>query len=145
MLAKAYLDLKKKQEQEVNDFPIAWAFSEEQLEEALKKLGAERSEVCTVLGHGDVVKKTDAKKLIAMLTRHFDEIHELIKSDKDIAYETFLYEMNNHEYAINWEGDDDVLSCLGLNRDKLRKWDLVDIYNRAVRSHMKYAEELGII
>lgn len=47
--------------------------------------------------------------------------------------------------GINWEGDDDVLSCLGLNRDKLRKWDLVDIYNRAVRSHMKYAEELGII
>ena len=64
---------------------------------------------------------------------------------QDIAYETFLYEMNNHEYAINWEGDDDVLSCLGMNRDKLRKWDLVDIYNRAVRSHMKYAEELGII
>ena len=38
MLAKEYWNLKKKQEQEITDFPIAWAFNEKQLQEAPKKL-----------------------------------------------------------------------------------------------------------
>ena len=33
-----YLDLQKRQQQEFSDFPIAYAFSEKQLEEALEKL-----------------------------------------------------------------------------------------------------------
>lgn len=57
-----YLDLKKKHEEELNAFPIAYAFSDEQLKEALKKLGAESTKECvTVFGHGDIVKKVDAK------------------------------------------------------------------------------------
>lgn len=38
MLAQAYHDLQEKQRQEINDFPIAYAFGNEQLKEALVKL-----------------------------------------------------------------------------------------------------------
>lgn len=38
MLAKAYLDLKERHQKEINEFPMAFAFNEEQLQEALKKL-----------------------------------------------------------------------------------------------------------
>lgn len=141
MLAKEYWDLKKKHEQELSDFPIAFAFNDKQLQQALEKLGADISECCTVLGCGDIVKKTDAKDLLAMLRRHEDEIVDLIRSDKEIAYETFLSEMDNHEYAINWNGDDDVLGCFNLTYDDLVDFDLVNEYNRARREHMRKAHE----
>lgn len=50
---EAYLNLQKRQQQEITDFPIAYAFNGKQLEEALEKLGAEKSECVTVFGHGD--------------------------------------------------------------------------------------------
>lgn len=37
MKAQAYLDMMKRQQQELTDFPIAYAFNEKQLEEALEK------------------------------------------------------------------------------------------------------------
>ena len=73
MEKQTYMDLKKRHEKEVADFPIAYAFNDEQLEEALTKLGATRREVVTIFGHGDIVKKTDAKAFIDMLKRHSKE------------------------------------------------------------------------
>lgn len=35
MKAQAYLDMMKRQQQELTDFPIAYAFNEKQLEEAV--------------------------------------------------------------------------------------------------------------
>lgn len=37
MKAQAYLDMMKRQQQELTDFPIAYAFNEKQLEESLMK------------------------------------------------------------------------------------------------------------
>ena len=37
--------------------------------------------------------------------------------DYEQAYDSFFYEMGNHEYHINGEGDWDVLSCFGLDDD----------------------------
>lgn len=145
MKRQEYLDLQKKQQKEFEEFPIAYAFNEKQLEEALEKLGAEKSECVTVFGHGDIVKRTDAKALIAMLERHTEEMHQKLVEDKEFAEAAFLYEMDNHEYAINWSADEDVLSCFNLDWDKLRKWDLDDAYRRARNQHMKHAEEWGVI
>ena len=48
-------DLLKTHEEEINVFPVAYAFGKEQLVEALKKIGAKDiSECCTVLGYGDI-------------------------------------------------------------------------------------------
>lgn len=144
MKRQAYLDLLEKQREELNSFPIAYAFSDEQLKEALEKLGATKDECVTIFGHGDIVKKENAKPFVNMLKRHTDEIRELIK-DKDIAEAAFLYEMDNHEYAINWDGDDDVLACFSMDYGELKEAGLEDAYRRARNAHMKHAEEWGMI
>lgn len=140
MDAKRYLDLLEKHRKELSNFPIAYAFNEQQMNEALEKLGTEKEECCTVFGHGDILRKKDAKSLITMLERHVDEIHELME-DEELAEAIFLYEMDNHEYAINWDGDEDVLGSLSLTGKRIEKMELGDAYTRAKCKHMKHAEE----
>ena len=36
-----------------------------------------------------------------------------MENEDGFAYEAFEYEMYNHEYPINWQGDWDVCSCFG--------------------------------
>lgn len=141
MSRQIYLNLLDRQREEMNNFPIAYAFNEKQLEEALEKLGADKSECVTIFGIGDIVKKKDAPRFIAMRKRHAKEVIDLITNDKDIAEAAFLYEMDNHEYAINYDGDEDVLSCFGMDYGDLVKAGLEDAYRRARNTHMKNAEE----
>ena len=145
MKRQEYLDFKKRQQKEFEDFPIAYAFNDKQLEEALEKLGATKEECVTVFGHCDIVKRENAKPLIELLERHTKELREKLREDKKFAEAAFLYEMDNHEYAINWSADDDVLDCFSLGWDMLRKWGLEDAYRRARNQHMKNAEEWGMI
>lgn len=141
----SYVELTERQREELNNFPIAYAFNDEQLQRALEKLGAKSTYECvTVMGHGDIVKKEDAPNLIAMFKRHTKELQEALQ-DEEFAEEAFLYEMDNHEYAINWDGDDDVLACFSLTFEKLKEMNLVDAYNRARKAHYKHAEEWDMI
>lgn len=124
---------------------MAYAFNDKQLQEALEKLGATKEECVTVFGHGDIVKRENAKPLIAMLERQSEEMLQRIKDDPEFAEAAFLYEMDNHEYAINWSGDEDVLACFGLTFDKINMWGLQMAWTRARNKHMKNAEEWGMI
>ena len=90
------------------------------------------------------MKRTDVPAFYAMMKRHKEEVHEALKN-KDFAEAAFLYEMDNHEYAINWSADEDVLSCFNLSLEKLKEMDLVDAYNRARNAHFKHAEEWDMI
>lgn len=144
MKRQAYLDLKKRHEEEFADFPVAYAFSDKQLTEALEKLGAEKSECVTVFGHGDIVKKKDVPALFALLKRHTKELHDALL-DVDFAEAAFLYEMDNHEYAINWDGDADVLAAFSLDGEKLVNMGLLEAYQKARQAHMKHAQEWDMI
>lgn len=144
-MRQAYLDLQKKHQQELSDFPIAYAFSEEQLKEALVKLGAESKEECvTIFGHGDIVKRENAKPFLKLLECQTRELKEAMKN-KEFAEAAFLYEMDNHEYAINWSADEDVLACFNMSFEDLRKLGLESAYRQARNQHMRNAEEWGII
>ena len=145
MKRQEYLDLKKRHQKEFDEFPIAYAFNDEQLQEALEKLGATKEECVTVFGHGDIVKRTDAKALVKMMRRHDDELKQRLKDDPNFAEAAFLYEMDNHEYAINWSADEDVLAAFGISFDFIRKYGLQMAYNRARDQHMKHAEESEMI
>lgn len=143
MERQKYLDLKQRHQREVEDFPIAYAFNAKQLKEAIEKLGATKEEV-TTLGYGTVIKKTDIPAFEELLEDHRHELKMAMK-DKDFAYAAFLYEMDNHEYAINWSGDDDVLSCFNLIYAQLDELDLEEVYQRAARQHLKHAREWEMI
>lgn len=140
-----YLDLKKKHEKELSNFPIAYAFNKQQLEEALEKLGATKEECMTVFGHGDIVKRENAKPLVEMMERHVDELKRKLREDVEFAEAAFLYEMDNHEYAINWSADEDVLDCFCINWEFIREHGLQMAYDSARNKHMKHAEEWGMI
>lgn len=141
---QAYLDLQKKQQDELSAFPIAYAFSNKQLEEALKKLGATKEECVTYMGHGDILKRSDVPAFKAMLIGHTREMKEALK-DEEFAEAAFLYEMDNHEYAINWDGDADVLACFAMDEKDLVEMGLEDAYRRARRQHMVHAREWEMI
>lgn len=145
MKKQEYLDLQKKHQKELEDFPIAYAFNDEQLKEALTKLNATREECVTVFGHGDIVKRTDAKAFVDMLKRHTEEVKQKLRDDVEFAEAAFLYEMDNHEYAINWSADEDVLACFAITFDDIRKWGLQMAYDSARNKHMRHAEEWGMI
>lgn len=145
MKRQEYLDLKKKHEEEVSEFPIAYAFNDKQLEEALEKLGATKEECVTVFWHGDIVKRENAKPFIAMLERHTKEIKQKLIDDVEFAEAAFLYEMDNHEYAINWSADEDVMDCFCINWDFIRKHGLQMAYDSARNKHFKQMEDWGDI
>lgn len=139
MRTQDYLLLKKKHREEVEAFPIAYAFNEEQLKEALIKLGVDDVKECvTIFELGDIVKKTDAADFVRMLERHTEEMQEALKNE-EFAEAAFLYEMDNHEYAINYDGDGDVLGCFGLEEDDLEKMGLTRAYQLARKRHMDNA------
>ena len=145
MKRQEYLDLKEKHRKEFEEFPIAYAFNEKQLEEALEKLGATKEECVSVFGHGDIVKRVDKDRLIEMMERHHEELLRKLKDDVEFAEAAFLYEMDNHEYAINWSADEDVLSSLGITWEFIQKHGLQMAYQSARNKHMKHAEEWGMI
>ena len=145
MKKQEYMDLKKRHQKEFEEFPIAYAFNDKQLEEALAKLNATKEECVSVFGHGDIVKRTDAKALIAMLEHQEEELKRKLKDDPEFAYEAFLYEMNNHEYAINWTADEDVLAAFNITFEFIRKHGLQLAYDKARTQHFKLAEEWGMI
>lgn len=142
---QAYLDLQKKHQEEIENFPIAYAFNREQLSEALERIGATSLKECvTVFNHGDIVKKTDAKRLVDLMKNQAKEVKEAMKNE-EFAEAAFLYEMDNHEYAINWSGDEDVLACFSMTEEDLDILGLDGAYRRARRKHMEHAQEWGMI
>ena len=145
MKRKEYLELQKAHRKELEEFPIAYAFNGKQLEEALEKLGATKEECVSVFGHGDIVKKENVKPFIEMLTRHKKEMQDKLIADPDFAEAAFLYEMDNHEYAINWDGDEDIYGCFNIDWDFIQKHGLQLAYNRARNKHMSNAEKWGMI
>ena len=146
MKKQEYLDLQNRHRKEIEEFPIAYAFNDEQLQEALKKLGAESTKECvSVFGHGDIVKKENALPFMELLKSQNRELQNKLKADPEFAEAAFLYEMDNHEYVINWSGDEDVLSCFGMDENDLRAWGLQLVYETARRKHFKHMEDWGVI
>ena len=46
------------------------------------------------------MKRSDVPAFKQMLVLHHDELEEALKNDKEFTEAAFLYEMDNHEYAI---------------------------------------------
>ena len=109
-----YTEFKKRQEKIVNDFPQFFAFSNEQLEEGLKKLGTTKEEIVST-SFGGFIKRTDVKSY-QKLWETIDKEEKEFLADKKNLFNALVYELGNHEYAYTYEKED-TLSCLNL------KWE----------------------
>jgi len=129
-----YLILKRKQEKRINDFPQFFAFSNEQLQEGLKKLNTIKEEILSTFG-GGFIRKSDKEK--------YKEMWEIInketenkRKDEKFLYSAFLYEMANHEYGYS-QDDEEVLNAIGIN--DLNKKEL-EIYQKAKEEYFNTTE-----
>lgn len=113
-----YTEFKDMLQNKVNDLPMIFAFSNEQLDNALDDMGLSMKDMkgnkLIRIGFGAYCLKRDIDNIMSELNAVDDAKREFIE-DYEHAYDAFMYEMGNHEYHINYEGDWDVLSCFGLN------------------------------
>lgn len=68
-----YEEIREKHQKEVNEFPIGFAFSDQQFEEQMKKLGLEPNQTNEVVstGGGGFIKKKDIESFEAMFKKTF--------------------------------------------------------------------------
>lgn len=117
-----YLELKNKQQKELNEFEgLFYAFSKRQLLEGLKKLGLteEDKDQIVSIGCGGFILKDRVEDFKAMLERFKEEREQARKSDQYL-YEMFLYELANHEFCITYDYED-ALEALGLTYEEVQK------------------------
>lgn len=120
-----YQELRDRHQQEVNNFPIFFAFSKKQFDGGMISLGLQESEINEVihLGGGDYIRKSDYDKWVKLGKKIEREMKEAIAADKDgtgFIYDMFYYELTNHEFCVT--GDvDDTLHSLCLSIDEINK------------------------
>ena len=118
-----YADLKQRQQQEFDAFPMQFAFSNRQFAEAMAALGLKTTDTNKVYRApgGGVYRRKDGPQLKAMMDRFDRELQEAIAGDKTgdgFIYEMFLYELANHEYGCTMDTED-TLDALGYTADEV--------------------------
>ena len=113
-----YKEYQKKERELANKLPLKFAFSEKQFNEMMNEWGFNENEVDKIYKFGNsggFYRKEDAQKLKNCLNKIEQlkvDFEKEMDKNRDIRIEAFLYEMNNHEYAINYyQGDWDVCNC----------------------------------
>ena len=107
-----YEEYTNARQKEWDALPIFYAFGQAQFEEALKERGYKKKDYKDLvnLGHGAFCHRSALPAIKAFTEA--DRLAELMQ-DYDFAYDAVYYEMANHEYHINLQGDYDVCSCFG--------------------------------
>lgn len=108
-----YEEYIKQAQEEFNNLPIFWAFSDKQFEEAMNERGLTVNDTDKIykLTTGGFCLRKDAS-IIREYYNKPDPLKEFMKKS-EFAESAFYYEMKNHEYHINGQGDWDVCNCFG--------------------------------
>lgn len=120
-----YTQLKEKQTQEMNSFPMAFAFSNEQFKEGMETLGLTENDTAKVasIGLGGFIRKSDVNAFSAMNRKQRKEKEEAINQDttgEGYIKDMFRYELSNHEYGYTYELND-TLDALGLTIEEINQ------------------------
>ncbi len=120
------IEMEKAHQKEINEFPLVFAFSNQQFEEGIKEewgLDANNKEdlkKIISIGYGGYVLEADAKRYIEMLKRHAKEKKEFNADFKNLV-EQIKYEMYNHEYTyVPYEVEEEIRDALYIYQDHPR-------------------------
>lgn len=106
-----YRELKERQQQEVNAFPMFAAFSEKQFDEGMQRLKIRSRKNVLSIGAGVFIRKDDRAAFVAMMKRHTDEIKEACAADQTgdgFIYEMFYACLADHEYSYTRDLSDGI-------------------------------------
>lgn len=138
-----YIELKKKHEKELNEFPIKFAFGNEQFKDMMEAFGLTENDTDKIVsvGFGGYVKKENIKDLDELLKSQADEMKKALEDD-DFLESAFNYEMSNHEYVITYDKAD-VFRALGLSINLLDDERVYNIFKKAESRYFEDMEKLG--
>lgn len=127
MTRETYIEMKDRHQKEYNDFTkncVFFAFSNEQFNEGMQKIGLKPDETKKIysIGHGGFILRTKSKEHIDLLNRFGEETDQAVKNDADgtgFIREMFEYELNNHEYGYTRDITD-TLDCLDLTMEQIQ-------------------------
>jgi len=131
-----YVEMKQKHMNEINNFPMAFAFSKEQFQEGLEKLGTMQEDICSIPG-GGFIRKTDTKALGNMMLRHVKEMDKGFEDD-DFLVDAIEYELANHEFIITYDPEP-ALNVLGINLENADK-RVMDCFETARKNYMEWQD-----
>ena len=138
-----YIELKKKHEKELNEFPIKFAFGNEQFKEMMKNFGLTENDTDKIvsIGFGGYVKKENLKAMEELFKSQADEMKQAFNDDEFLE-SAFNYEMGNHEYIITYDKAD-VFRALGLSIKSLDDERVYNIFKKAENKYFEDMEKLG--
>ena len=138
-----YLELKNKHEKELNEFPIKFAFGNEQFKEMMKDFGLTENDTDKIvsIGFGGYVKKENLKAMEELFKSQADEMKQAFNDDEFLE-SAFNYEMGNHEYIITYDKAD-VFRALGLSIKSLDDERVYNIFKKAENKYLEDMEKLG--
>lgn len=141
----SYQEMKERHQQEVNAFPFMFAFSNQQFEEGMRKLGLQPNQTDRIvsIGGSGFVRKSDVQAMKDMFNRHEQERKAALAADtaeRGHAYQMFLYELGNHEYCITQDITETLEAC-GLTSEEVNgNPNLCNALTRAIHDYMEKAE-----
>jgi len=129
-----YHSLKERQQEEINSFPLIFAFNDKQLQEGCARLGVvEPEKELYSIGAGGYVRRVDSDKFYLMFKRLDEELQEALK-DPAFLLDALTYELANHEYIFTMDPEP-ALNALGLSRGDVKESDqLREILNKAIKA-----------
>jgi len=117
-----YTELKKQVEKDINDFPIFFAFNDEQFIEGKAKIGVNNNSELLSIGAGGYIKKVDRDSFHEIFINQKKRLKTFLK-DKENLKNSLIYELSNHEYCITHD-EREALAALGLKLGKLNSEQL---------------------
>lgn len=133
---ESYRELRDRQQKEVNEFPLGFAFSNQQFKEMMENWGLTEDDTDKIysIGAGGYVQRKDSPAMHEMFNRHHKELQDAINEDRTgevFIKQMFKEELENHEFG--YTGDyEDTLDALGMTWETIRK-------NEALRHGLEIA------
>lgn len=147
-MSNIYLELKAKRQEEIDNFPIGFAFTDSQVPDMLERCGTTDTKDLVSLGGGGYIHKDKLRDWNDMQIRHELQHTKLIneskgRTDGGYLYEAVKYELGNHEYIITHETQD-ALNAIGLSLEEAYGDVLIaQTVDAAVRDYLEHMEQGG--
>ena len=119
-----YMELKHRQQEEFNAFPMKFAYSDKQFAEGMAALGLKPTDTNKIYKApgGGFYRRTDSPRLQEMIDRFDRELQDAIADDKTgdgFIREMFLHELENHEYSYTLDAEE-ALDELGYTLEDIQ-------------------------
>ena len=118
-----YQEMKNQHQEEVNKFPMFFAFTKDSFLKGLRKLGlteTQADKLCWI-GSGGYIRKEDKDAFAGMFKRHRQQCKEAMDADstgEGFIREMFVTELANHEYTVTMDVSD-TLDALNLTGEQV--------------------------